>query len=284
LAARYQVSATCLVGYVNIPLTNGYNFINLQLLSQDHPTHTVSEVFSTNAPDGTQVYLWDGTNQIFTPPSVYSASAKAWSIDYPLATGPGFVATATQSFTLTTVGVACDGSFTNFVAGTNKWSLLGFTPPLSISLAAASFPLLDGANVLLYYNTNQTFSDAFTGFAGYGWFDPNGRVDASGPVLAVSQPFFIQNLGPDTNWIQNFRIQASSSALVPNSTTAEIQSLNIHSGLTTLRVHNAAGARYNIQFSTDGLAWTTIASNHTGSVWTGKWPAGARGCYRLTAP
>src|SRR5438105_918997 len=70
LVSRAQCSGFCVVGYVSISLTNGYNFINLQFLSQDDPIYTVSKVFRTNAPDGTQVYLWDVTNQVFAPPSV----------------------------------------------------------------------------------------------------------------------------------------------------------------------------------------------------------------------
>ena len=267
---------------MNISLTNGYNFINLQFLSQDDPIYTVSKVFRTNAPDGTQVYLWDVTNQVFAPPSVYSASAKAWSIDYPLATGPGFVVQTSQSWILTTVGAVCGGPFTNLVAGANKWSLLGFTPPVSINITDAGFPLIDGANVLLFYNTNQAFLDAFTGFTGYGWFDPNGRTDMNGPVLAVSQPFFVQNPGPDTIWIEPFQINASSLAVTQNSSTAEIKSLSISAGQATLHVSNHAGERYNVQFSTDGAAWTTVATNRTSHIWNGRLPPGRRGYYRLT--
>jgi hypothetical protein len=282
LAGKIQVSALCIVGYVNIQLTNGDNFINLQFRPDDHPTYKISEVFGTNAPDRTKVYLWDVTNQVFTTPSVYSAPSKTWSIDYLLPTGPGFVVQGTQAWTLTTVGGVCDGSFTNLVAGTNKWSFLGLTIPVSLSLSAATFPILDGANVLLFNKTNQAFSDAVTAFAGYGWFDPTGHADTGGPVLAVSQPFFIQNLGPDTKWIFHYVIP-SFSAPAASSTTAEIQSLNIDSGLTTLRLHNRENARYAVQFSTDGMVWTTVATNRSGNVWSEKSREGSRGYYRLTA-
>ena len=46
----------------------------------------------------------------------------------------------------------------------------------------------------------------------------------------------------------------------------------------------AGGIPYTLQFSSDGLAWRTVASGLTGSVWQGPYPGGERGYYQVTQP
>ena len=50
---------------------------------------------------------------------------------------------------------------------------------------------------------------------------------------------------------------------------------------TTLNVFNPAGASYGVQFSTDGVTWSTLATNQTGRVWKGIRPSSPQGYYRL---
>src|SRR5262245_50981047 len=90
------------VGYVNVPLTNGYNFLENPLNVTSGTNGTVNNSI-TNVlrvvPDGTEVFLWDTTNQAFTPPSIYSAASSNWSINYLLPVGRGFVLLANTVWT-----------------------------------------------------------------------------------------------------------------------------------------------------------------------------------------
>jgi len=273
-----------IVGFANVTLTNAYNFIANPF---DTSPNSITNVLGTNAPDGSMVFLWDVTNQVFTLPSTYHALTKSWDRNYFLSPGRGFVMLSTANKTLTFVGNVLQGNLTNFVAGTNKFSLLASMVPVSDTLSNLFFPGTDGDNVYVFKTASQSYSDAFTYFAGFGWFDPNGAITTNGPVINIAQSFFVQNPGPGTNWIRNFVVQAAqlqSAALVANSSSPEIQSLSLSAGLATLHVLNPSGSSYNVEFSTDGVAWTTVATNQTATTWSAPCPGGGRGYYRLSTP
>jgi len=284
--AGFGQQARAVVGYVNVTVTNGYNFLAnpLSLSGDNSPSANSITNVIPSAPDGSKVYLWDVTNQAFTAPSIYSVAATNWTINYFLPVGRGFVMQATSRWTITFVGYVLEGFLTNFVAGTNQFSLLGIMVPLSDSLSNLFFPGIDGDNAVVFYTPNQTYSDAFTYFMGYGWFDPNRAVSTDGPIIAVAQSFFIQNPAQSTNWIRHFTVPqaaAQSAARVVSSTDPEIQSLGLAAGTATLNVFNPGGASYGVQFSTDGVTWSTLATNQTGRVWKGIRPSSPQGYYRL---
>src|SRR5689334_2458540 len=118
LAAKANI-----VGYVNVGLTNNYNFVVNQL--DVDGTNAVTKVLGTNMVDGTSVCLWDVTNQVFTAPSTFGGFAKAWNpANYFLTPGKGFVVWSPSTQAVTMVGNVLQGMLTNFVAGNNKFSLL----------------------------------------------------------------------------------------------------------------------------------------------------------------
>jgi hypothetical protein len=288
VAGFAQLAQAAIVGYDIVPLTNGYNFIANPLDQSASPGgNSITNVMNP-PPDGTSIYLWDINNQAFTPPSIYSITTSNWSINYVLPVGRGFVLQTSRAWTNTFVGEVLEGHLTNFVAGSNKFSLLGSMVPLVDTLSNLSFPGTDGDNVYVFKTPNQMYSDALAYFAGYGWFDPNGAVATNGPVVNVAQALFVQNPGPDTNWIINYTNSTLSSAasqdaaLTFRSGGAEIQSLSISPGVATLRIPNSGGAKYDVEFSIDRLVWTAVATNQTENVWTGPRPGGPHGYYRLT--
>jgi hypothetical protein len=286
------------VGYVNLYITNGYNFVADQLqnfagyeLLNNDLNFIIGPPTNNPVPPGTKVYVWDVTNQVFLPPSTYSTQDVSWVPDYIIPVGNGFVIWSDTNWVLTTFGEVREGALSTFVAGQHKFSLLATMVPIgstSISGTVFRFPHIDGADAYLFSTPNQSFSDAFSCFDGLGWFDPNHLVGTDGPAPAVGQPFFIRNPGADTNWIFSFQVQLHDRmkpAGAPGASAPQIVNLQVSSGLVSLNIVNPAGGPYDVQFSTDGLAWTTIASHQTGSVWKGPPPGGGRqGYYQVIAP
>ena len=60
-------SAFAIVGYVNVVMTNGYNFVASPL---NYETNSINNVIPS-APNGTRVWLWSVTNQVFDPPATF---------------------------------------------------------------------------------------------------------------------------------------------------------------------------------------------------------------------
>jgi len=279
-----------IVGYVNVTLTNGYNFIGNPL---NNSSNTLS-VLIPSAPDGTAVYVWDVASQSFSPPSVYSGGWDS-NRDYVIPVGKGFAVYAPTGWTATFVGEVLQGNLTNFIAGSNKFSLLASMVPQALPLSGTppwslEFPGTGGDNVFFFQNASLRYTDACTYFGGLGWFDPNGVCTTNGPVPNVGDCFFVQHPGPDINWVRYFTVQrpASVPALPQKGlfaanepSAAAIRSLTIRSGEVTLNISNSIGGRYNVQFSTDRHTWKTVAPDQTGTVWRGPCPDGGQGYYQL---
>jgi len=275
-AGRCQI-----VGYQTVPIVAGYNFIANPFDATDN---TLANVISPSAPPlGTTVYWWDVTNQQYAAPSVYSPTG--WTANLVVPPGIGFVIGSTSSWALTFSGTLVTGTRTHYYAGANKFSLLASCFAVSDALTGPTmtFPGLDGENVFLYDNANQTFSDAFTYYVGYGWFDPDGNVAATGPVINLGHCFFAQNLGPNTNWVQTYG-GPGLPLTSQSSPQASIQSIHATGGKVSLNILNPQGTTYGVQYSADGSLWTTVAAKQTGTTWTGPAPEGPRGFYRLTNP
>ena len=281
LEARAQI-----IGYVNIYFTNGYSFVANPLYNYD--TNFIAKNNLTNlipsAPDGTLVYLWDVPSQAFSEPATFVNSNPGWSRSFDLPVGRGFVVYSPTIWTNTFVGAVFQAS-TNFIPGNNKLSLLACKVPLAGKLSAElRFPHIDGVTVHLFRGNSQSYTDAFTDFSGYGWLDPRGIEDISGPNIRVSESFFVQNPGSDTNWvfISNFLLAANASSI--SGSEPELQSISIENEKVSLRVRNSKGGEYDVQFSSEGLSWTTVASRQRTTKWTTSKPGTDQGYYRLVRP
>src|SRR5207245_6314925 len=124
---------------------------------------------SGGIPDGTKVYVWDVTNQVFWPPATFSLSSGNWDTNFYLPPGRGFVVNSPSAWTNTFVGIVCT-CYTNhtFVAGANKFSFLGSKVPINAPLSGTypsgsydhQFQGSDGDNVFLFMTTSQSYSDA----------------------------------------------------------------------------------------------------------------------------
>jgi hypothetical protein len=281
LGALLPAGRCQIVGYKPMPVAAGYNFLANPFDTGDN---SLTSVISPSYPPlGTAVFLWNTTNQQYDAPAVYTA--HGWSPNLSVPPGIGFVISSASSWTLTFSGNILTGTRTNFYAGEHKLSLLGSCFPIGEALTGPTmaFPALDSQNVFLYDSARQDFLDPFTYFSGYGWFDPSGAFGAAGPVIGVGRSFFAQNLGPSTVWVQSYQGPALQTS-EPASLKVRIQSIHADAGQVTLSILNPGGTTYSLQFSPDQCVWHTLASNQTGTTWTGPVPDGPQGFYRLATP
>lgn len=265
----YSVNA---VGYVQVAFTPGYTF-------SCNPLHTTNDTVAglfPGAPDSSAVYVWDLDAQRFSAPSVFH---NGWSSNYSLAMGKGFVFYTPTPFTNTFVGEVLQGHLVNPIAGNNRLSLIGSLVPQSASLNVLGLPGSDGDSVYLPKSPTQPLSDAYSYFAGYGWFDPTGISDTNGPAISVGSCFFMQHAGPDTNWVRDFSVNNGTQFI--GAKPATINSIRLVGNTATLAVTIPTGATYSVQTSPDRITWTTVATKQTSSVWTYNLTAQSAAYFRL---
>ena len=201
--------------------------------------------------------------------------------------GRGVVLYVPTRYTNTFVGYVLQGVMTNFVAGSNQFSLLGcMVPvggPLSVNTNGPGFPRLDGATVHFFRSFSQSFSDGYTCFTNYGWLDPKGVETTNGPNLNVAESFVVQNPGPPTNWIRIFTNDIIYGPAMVGSGGAPlpVQSLSIQGGSATLEIWNPDNVSFDVRFSIDGATWTTVAANESGKRWSGPLPDPGRGRFQV---
>lgn len=145
------------------------------------------------------------------------------------------------------------------------------------------FPRIDGATAHFFRSSSQSFADGYTCFTNYGWFDPKGIASTDGPSLNVAESFFVQNPGAATNWVRIFTNGGIGPAKASGTAPPEVQRMSVAGGNVTLTISNPANTTYDVQFSTDGALWRTIAANQSGKKWTGPLPDPLRGQFQVVA-
>lgn len=297
MAARSQIISGNIVGYVNVAIPRGLALL-CNPLDVDGTNNINRVMTNSTVPSGTQAYLWNVTNQSFSLPASFDTGTGGWlnpdfatlATNYLLPPGRGFVVSSPSSWLMTFVGIVKQGSLTNFIAGNNKFSLLGNIPPVSGQLGSSAtstiyFPGMDGADVFTFNTTNQSYSDAYTYFQNYGWFDPSHLVNTNGPSINIAQGFFVQNPGPSTNWIQTFTVPGTPNppGIQPGvqQATPKINILAITGNQVSLQILKTGDANYDVQFSTNGSAWRAVAVNQTKSIWASTLPDPKQGYFRV---
>jgi len=276
--------ALCIIGYVNVVITNGYQLLE-NPLDMDG-INSVTNVFRY-APVGTRVWLWNVTNQRFDPPSVLTDAAGGWTLNLLLPPGRGFALHSPAVWTNTFTGsvVPCPGSCRgNFVAGGNTLTLLGSMLPLQGALTNAIFQFTprDGDTVLQYSKAAQRYLDAGTYYSGFGWYPTE-------PELAVAESFFLRHPGPDTNWIQcldppmSFSVASRAGSVTASEPGPAIESFALRDRNITLKISKTIKP-YKVQFSANGQIWTDVAADQTGATWKGPLPPGPTGFFRVVGP
>jgi hypothetical protein len=286
-----QTYSVNIVGYVNTVATSGCNFIANPL--NDDRGNTLS-IIMPSMPDETKIYKWDIGSQSFGEPSVFFADYGGWSDPFDLPPGLGVVVESATSWTNTFVGEVVTGYSSVFIAGDNRFTLIASKVPQSATLYELAFPGFEDDNVYFFNWNNQNYSDAYSYFAGFGWFDPAGNAGPNGPIVGVGQSFFVQHAGANTSWdrtftptngaapVKDFTLQAASAASLSKS--SKIRRLKISRPTVQLEVSQPEGGVYTVQFSMDCIHWANAATNQSAATWSGPFPGGSQGYYRLCNP
>jgi hypothetical protein len=284
-ASLQPAFSSTIIGYANVVLAPGYNLIANPFIVT--PNNSLTNVI-TGCPGGTLAYEWDVGKQSFGA-AAYFDTLDGWTTPFDLSPGKGCLVHMNSRWTNVFQGEVPQGSFTNFILGTNKLSLLSSKLLQRGTITSAlKLPVADGTDLYFYRTNSQSYSNAYSYFDGFGWFDVNAPSAPAEPVIEVGQAFFIARPGPGTNWLQSLIVP--NSALSKAKTTVvdpiapDIQKMVATGAKVTLTIRNPKAQIYNIEFSTDGSTWNTVASAQAGPTWTGPFPGGTQGYFRLTNP
>lgn len=175
-----------IVGYINLPIYTGNNFIANQL-SVTGNSNTLNNIFQPGVPEGATFTKWSSSQLQFLPLSTYDQNT-GWSINYDLTYGEGGLLHTPASFTNTFVGSVWSGfngidPFTPPVVSGNGVFLLSCYIPIA---PATFFDVVGrGPNEGDYVRTFNALTqlETITTFNGGLW-------DHGAPVLAVGQSAF----------------------------------------------------------------------------------------------
>jgi len=199
--AQSNVYSLNVVGYVNVPLTNGFNMIANPLdLDGTGTNNNVQGVFGTSLPNNTAVYKFSGGG--FN--GFYSFTRGAWSPGANTATlnpGEGIFLSVPANTNFTFVGQVLQGSQTNqFIAP--GYTILGSKIPLSGALQTVlQYTPANGDAVYLYDQSLNAGSGGYNSFL----FSTRGGWSPGEPNIAPGVGFFLNTTS--TSWVQNFTVQ-----------------------------------------------------------------------------
>jgi len=196
--AQSNVYSLNIVGYVNLQLTNGFNLISNPLdLDGTGTNNTLTTVFGTNLPSGSQVYKFSGGGYNTSDGYI---SGVGWLAGGTLSMNPGEGASVSvpSSATVTIVGQVLQGSPT---PTTNKYSagfsILSSQAPLAGGIQTVlGFSPQSGDQLYFWDNPSQSFATSAGYLNGVGWLP-------SEPSLAVGQAFFLST-GAASAWTNSF--------------------------------------------------------------------------------
>jgi hypothetical protein len=293
VASRQQGFAP--VGYVNVGFSPGLNLV-ANPLNQPTTTNNANYLMP-GVPDGSLLFRFDPVTQrymnaatYFTGVGWYPPSGNTNDPALILNPGEGFFIHVPQPWTNTFVGELLLGSLTNPI-------------PANFSLKASMVPQAGGLQTVLAFPPVQDdfiwqwnpTSQVFTAQSPY-LYDSS-AWSPSEPQISVAEGFFVHRdplLANPTNWwIRNFVLPSPPNVPAPQQRSLQpaqkpsapaIANMTIQGGKVTLNISNPSGESYDVQFSTDGLAWKTVAAQQTGAVWTGPCPGGAQGYYQVVNP
>jgi hypothetical protein len=192
-----QVYSVNVVGFVNVSLSTGFNFLANPLKATND---TVSAIIPT-APDGTTVATWNKATQTFR--SAASFGFGSWDLPaYSLPPGEAFFVNVPSATTLTFVGEVRQGTLaTPLVVGYNLvGSQVAQAGPLgdgSTAGAGLGYAPQDGDTAALWDSAQQKYKNASS--FGFGAWDVN-------PVLGMAEGVVITRSAAGS-WTRTFNVQ-----------------------------------------------------------------------------
>lgn len=187
-----------IVGYVNVPVTNGVLALIANPLKPANGDYNITNVvkLADGTSAGSVLYKWNK--------NTVSWDAWDWFDSFGWFSpngdgfanlGEGFFLSSAINQTITFVGEVQTGTSTNTItAGLNllgnKVPVAGNEPGGTVGAAGDTVYTWDGVQWI-----NQDYFD------GYGWFDLNSS-ETNGPALRVAEGFFYLNTGASKDWIK----------------------------------------------------------------------------------
>ena len=284
-----QVYSVNIVGYINLTVKPGLNLIvnQLEAISDDLSS------FLPNPPDGTVVFRYDPFTGSYQDGITFldgvgwyaTSSTKARNISKRIPVGEGFFiyVPTLSATTFTLVGEVLLASTNQLPGG---YSLKGSVIPQGDTLLNLDFPSTENDRVYRWDADGQTFYPPST-FSrdNPGWFPQDPSVRVGEGFLLFRDPLFAS---PENAWVRIFTVGAP--APLPSLTAAtsltppSVRGLTLDKGKVTLDVQNPYAEAYDVQFSSDGTSWNSVARNQTGVQWTSLLNPGPKGYFRLTTP
>jgi hypothetical protein len=180
--AQSNVYSLNVVGYVNVPLSTGFNLIANPLNNTNNSLSTLIP----NAGFGDTVYTYNPSAGTFTS-SLYLGS---WSPDLVINPGEGFWYGANAAMTNTFVGEVMQGSLTNPIPA--GFSIKASQVPQADTLGNLNFPAGFGDTAYFYRN------GAYVSSLYLGSWSPDLTV-------GVGEGFWI-GANAAANWVRNFTV------------------------------------------------------------------------------
>jgi len=199
--AQSNVYSLNVVGYVNIPLTNGFQLIANQMdLDGNRTNNTLQSVFSTNLPSNTKVYAFSTSSGYAT--ATYLGGTFLGGVagaNKGLSPGAGvwvqLPGTSGTSITITTVGNVVQGTTVLPVA--TGFQLMSIVPPLSARIQTDMGYVPSSNDKVYQFSTTSGYSTKT--YLGTAWLP-------SQPTPAVGEAFWLQSTAAK-NWTQTFTVQ-----------------------------------------------------------------------------
>jgi hypothetical protein len=211
-----------IVGYVNVPLTNGVLALVAPALDKDGTgtNNTVASVFP-NPAQGDTVYVFNGVGYTILNfqavgsgrPVVFTTNwfnGSTLATNFPINPGEGVFYLPAANETNTQVGVVLQNSVTNtFFPAANTLGLLSSTIPISGGITSVlGYQPSQGDTLYQYANGGYKIFNYQAVGSGRpvvfttNWF--NGSTEDE-PVITVGQGFFFQPAS-NTNWVETLNV------------------------------------------------------------------------------
>jgi hypothetical protein len=201
MTSQAQVYSQNIVGYINVPLASGFNFVANQFDSDGTGTNnSIYTSVGTNLPANTSVLYWNPTTALFSTTKL-SGTGK-WSANNQLLTnavnpGSGFFIDVAAPTNVTFVG--------NVITGTNTYPIIaGFQVVAPSGPVAGTLDTTNGYtpskndSILVWNNVTSLFTThKYSGTAWSGGGDPQ---------LTVGEAVFLNAIN-NTNWTQILNVQ-----------------------------------------------------------------------------
>ncbi len=207
--AQSNVYSLNVVGYINLPLVEGYNLVANQLDADGTGTNNTDVGVFATVPAGTTVYTWSGASynvNVYAKNKAGTATNWTTPTGFKLNPGQGVwvqIPAGAGSSTVTSVGQVLQGTLNNpnFVAG---YSLLSDQVPLAGALQTGlNYPAQAGDTIYQWIGGSQSYNVSV--------YSKNKAGTAtnwlpSEPTIAVGEGFWLNSAAVNA-WCQSFTVQ-----------------------------------------------------------------------------